>query len=272
MPKVVDFKDLLDQLKPSPKMPVVFLGHGNPMYAITDNEFSKNWRLLGARLPRPQAILCISAHWETRGTTLVQVGEQPKTIHDFYGFPQAMFDVQYPAPGAPEVSRDVAAILKDHEGHESMEWGLDHGAWSVLGHLFPHADVPVFQLSVNMSLTLTEQYELATQLGQLRERGVLVMGSGNVVHNLRSIRQDGSQQDWAVEFDQSFALGLEQGDHRSLMDYQAMGSIFKQAHPTAEHYAPAIYCAALARSDDQLSFFNQKIDMGSLSMRSFVYF
>ena len=272
MPRIVSFHKLLDQLKPSPKMPAVFLGHGNPMYAITDNEFATNWRKLGDRLPTPQAILCVSAHWETRDTTLVQVTGQPKTIHDFYGFPQELFDVQYAASGAPDVARNAAALLKDHVTHETMEWGLDHGAWSVLRHLFPNADVPVFQLSINMSMSLAEQYELAQQLQPLREQGVLIIGSGNVVHNLRQIRQDGGQHDWALEFDQLVADNLEQGDHNSLKQLQLQNSLFRVAHPTFEHFAPTIYVAAVAQKDDQLSFFNDQIDMGSLSMRSFVYF
>ncbi|MFT6657851.1 MAG: 4,5-DOPA dioxygenase extradiol [Maritalea sp.] len=272
MPRVVRFKALLDQLKPSPKMPAVFLGHGNPMYAITDNQFAQNWRLLGEKLPTPQAILCVSAHWETHGTTLVQVSEQPKTIHDFGGFPQALFDVQYPAIGAPDTARAVAAILQDHHGHETMEWGLDHGAWSVLRHLFPNADVPVFQLSIDMSLGLSGQYALSMQLRELRARGVLILGSGNVVHNLRRIRAEGGEHDWAIEFDQFVADKLESGDHAALANIQPEDPLFAAAHPTFEHFSPALYVAAVADKKDQLAFFNDHMDMGSLSMRSFVYF
>ncbi|MGJ8529078.1 4,5-DOPA dioxygenase extradiol [Maritalea sp.] len=272
MPQVVKFEHFLESLKPSPKMPMVFLGHGNPIYAITDNRFAKNWRTLGDLLPRPQAILCISAHWETNGTTLVHVGKQPKTIHDFYGFPQALFDVEYPAIGAPDTAREVARLLKDHNSHETEEWGLDHGAWAVLRSLFPNADVPVFQLSIDMSLPLQSQYELASNLAQLREKGVLIIGSGNVVHNLRKIPRDGQVQDWAQEFDQLVETQLVDGDHAPLFDMSDKQSLFQMAHPTWEHYSPMLYIAANAKADDQLTFFNEELDLGALSMRSFVYF
>ncbi len=270
MPRIVRFEDMLGLLKPSDKMPVLFLGHGNPLYAITDNVFAKNWRKLGDRLPKPQAVLCISAHWETRGTTLVHVGKQPKTIHDFYGFPQAMFDVQYPAPGAPDIAQKTVDLLVNHHGEESMEWGLDHGAWAVLRHLFPEADVPVFQLSIDMSLSLADQYELAKELTQLRHQGVLIVGSGNVVHNLRQVDMQGKTKDWAIEFDVRFAELLAKGDHKALTDMSAWGTLFRQAHPTHEHYSPAIYLAALTNAQDELAFFNDQMDMGSISMRSFI--
>jgi len=272
MPRVVDFQALLDQLKPSPKMPALFLGHGSPMYAITNNEFAKSWQQLGEKLPTPQAILCVSAHWETRGTTLVQVSTKPETIHDFYGFPQALFDVEYPAPGAPDVAREVAAMLQDHHGHETMEWGLDHGAWSVLRHLFPQANVPVFQLSIDMSQSLKDQYELARQLRSLREKGVMIIGSGNVVHNLRALRPEGEQQDWALAFDHQVEQFLQNGDHVGLTQLQSNQHLFAAAHPTYEHFSPAIYVAAVADEGDQLAFFNAQVNMGSISMRSFIYF
>ncbi|MCZ4273667.1 4,5-DOPA dioxygenase extradiol [Maritalea porphyrae] len=272
MPAVIDFQALLDQLKPSPKMPALFLGHGSPMYAITSNEFSKSWQQLGEKLPTPQAILCVSAHWETRGTTLVQVSERPKTIHDFYGFPQELFDVQYPAVGAPDAAREVAALLQDHNGHETMEWGLDHGAWAVLRHLFPAADVPVFQLSIDMSMSLADQYDLAAQLRSLREKGVMIIGSGNVVHNLHVARADDEQRDFALEFDHYVGNYLRDGDHAGLTGLQSKQTLFAKAHPTFEHFSPAIYVAAVAHEGDQLAFFNEHVNMGSISMRSFVYF
>lgn len=270
-PRKITFEQMLGQLKPSEKMPVIFLGHGNPLYAINDNPFAKNWRALGQKLSRPQAVLCISAHWETRGTTLVHVGQQPKTIHDFYGFPQPLFDVQYPAPGAPDIAKRAVELLVDHHGVESQEWGLDHGAWAVLRHVFPDADVPVFQLSIDMSLGLREQFELAKNLKALRHQGVMIIGSGNIVHNLRQIRMDGKESDWAIEFDQRFSTLLEDGNFSDLVSHDYWGSILNVAHPTLEHFAPSIYCAALAEAGDDIAFFNDQIDMGSLSMRSFIY-
>ncbi|TDQ67347.1 4,5-DOPA dioxygenase extradiol [Maritalea mobilis] len=272
MLKSLRFDQMLDQLAPAERAPIVFLGHGNPLYAITDNAFAKSWQQLGEKLARPQAILCISAHWETRNSTLVHVGAMPKTIHDFYGFPQELFDVQYPAAGAPELAQEVALMLKNHAAIPTEEWGLDHGAWAVLRHLYPDADIPVFQISINRDLGFADQVALGRDLKALRDRGVLILGSGNLVHNLRAISRDVEAFDWAQEFDQKVADYLTDRNFADMANPDQYGTLLPQAHPSVEHFAPAFYCAGLVDQKDQLAFFNDQFDMGSLSMRSFIYY
>lgn len=187
MPLVQTLSALRDRFVPSDRMPLVFLGHGSPMNAIEDTANSRAWTALGRSLPRPKAILVVSAHWMTRGTTLVDVSALPRTIHDFYGFPQALFDQRYPAPGAPALAREVVSLLASHRAAGDDSWGLDHGAWTVLKFLYPEADVPVFQVSVDIGRDLAHQLEIGRTLSELRNRGVLILGSGNVVHNLRAV-------------------------------------------------------------------------------------
>jgi len=272
MTNEVKFDVFKDSLRPSARMPVLFLGHGSPLYAIDDNAFSQSWKRLGASLPMPQTILVVSAHWMSSGTTFIDVSRRPKTIHDFGRFPQALFDVQYPADGNPELAREVIAILKAHEVKESDEWGLDHGAWSVLRHLYPEADVPVFQLSIDMTASFEKHFEIAQSLKELRERGVLVLGSGNLVHNLREIGLNVPAHDYALEFDGLTKKWLTDRDFKALQSAPKLGSLMQMAHPTVDHYIPSLYIAALADSKDDLMFFNEVIDMGSMSMRSFIYF
>ncbi len=262
MLKSLRFDQMLDQLAPAERAPIVFLGHGNPLYAITDNAFAKSWQQLGEKLARPQAILCISAHWETRNSTLVHVGAMPKTIHD----------LQYPATGAPELAQEVALMLKNHAAIPTEEWGLDHGAWAVLRHLYPDADIPVFQISINRDLGFADQVALGRDLKALRDRGVLILGSGNLVHNLRAISRDVEAFDWAQEFDQKVADYLTDRNFADMANPDQYGTLLPQAHPSVEHFAPAFYCAGLVDQKDQLAFFNDQFDMGSLSMRSFIYY
>ncbi|WP_119308552.1 4,5-DOPA dioxygenase extradiol [Cohaesibacter haloalkalitolerans] len=262
---------LRDSLKASDRMPLVFLGHGNPMNAIEDNVYSKSWSQLGKSLPRPQAILVVSAHWMTQGSTLVDVSKLPKTIHDFYGFPDELFAQQYPAHGDPALARDVVAILASHHAEEDDRWGLDHGAWSVLTHLYPEADVPVFQLSIDMTKPLKWHMEIGKTLAQLRERGVLILGSGNVVHNLRAMRWGGKAQDFALEFDKLFTDKLSERDYGALADTQQLGSLLRMAHPTVDHYLPALTIAGASDERDDLTFMTESIDLGSVSMRSFIF-
>ncbi|WP_370295955.1 4,5-DOPA dioxygenase extradiol [Poseidonocella sp. HB161398] len=262
---------LRDRLAPSERMPLVFLGHGSPMNAIEDTAYSRAWTELGRALPRPAAILVVSAHWMTRGTTLVDVSAMPKTIHDFYGFPEALYAQQYPAKGDPALARQVVSLLASHHAAEDDTWGLDHGAWSVLKFLYPEADLPVFQVSVDMGRGLAHQLEIGRLLSELRDRGVLILGSGNVVHNLRAMRPGGRPQDFALEFDQLFAERLEARDFASLADREGLGSLLQMAHPSVDHYLPALTVAGASDGRDTLSFMTDAIDLGSVSMRSFVF-
>lgn len=263
---------LKDSLKASDRMPVVFLGHGSPMNAIEDNDYSRSWTHLGESLPKPQAILVVSAHWMTRGSTLVNVSAVQPTIHDFYGFPQELFDQQYPAPGAPEVAKEVISILASHHAEGDDTWGLDHGAWTVLKFLYPEANVPVFQLSIDMTEDLPHHVEIGKALKELRNKGVLILGSGNVVHNLRTMRYGINPYDWAVEFDELVASKLAERDLAALSDRNSLGSLLKMAHPSVDHYLPALTIAGAADDKDNLLFMNSSIDIASVSMRSFIYY
>lgn len=255
---------------PTQRMPLLFVGHGSPMNAIEDNRYSRAWKELGARLPRPKAILSISAHWITRNTTEVTAMEKPKTIHDFGGFPDALFAAQYPAPGAPAFAAQTQWLVTTPPIGLDHAWGLDHGTWSVLLPMFPKADIPVFQLSLDYGKPMQWHYELGAQLKALRERGVLVMGSGNIVHNLRTIDFGGAPFDWAVEFDKKIGDWIAAGDHSSIVNFQKLGSLATMAHPTYDHFLPLIYTLGLQDKRDTIEFFNTGIDAGSISMRSFV--
>lgn len=250
------------------RMPVLFVGHGSPMNAIEENEFSRAWQNIGASIGRPKAILCISAHWNTAGSTLVTAMAPPETIHDFYGFPSGLFAVQYPAPVAAEAAQQTIGLIKKTTVLPAPDRGLDHGCWSVLKPMFPKADVPVFQLSIDLSKPPRWHYELAQELKALRAQGVLIMGSGNIVHNLKLMQWNNGAFDWALEFDQWSKERLLAGDHGALVNYAAQGKIAQLAIPTNEHYLPLIYAIALQDQRDELRFFNEKTIMGSVSMRS----
>jgi len=262
---------LKDRLKLSERMPVVFLGHGSPMNAIEDNPYARSWSALGKSLPRPQAILVVSAHWMTRGHILVDISATPKTIHDFYGFPKQLYEETYPAKGDPELAREVVSLLASHHAQEDDRWGLDHGAWSVLKFLFPNADVPVFQLSIDLAMPLDEHLELGKSLASLRQRGVLILGSGNVVHNLHALRMDGKVHDFALEFDAHFENRLSARDMVALADRKAMGTLFQLAHPSSDHYIPALTIAGAASEQDTLTYLTEDLAMGAVSMRSFLF-
>ena len=251
-------------------MPAMFIGHGNPMNAITDNPYREAWLKLGKTLPRPRAILCISAHWQTRGTQ-VCVANPPKTIHDFGDFPAALFDQQYPAPGAPEFADLVCDLFTAGTVYKTQDWGLDHGAWSVLQSLFPAADVPVFQLSLDVNLDFAGHFAFAKNIASLRERGVMIIASGNIVHNLNRLNQNGEAADWAVDFDDYIKAALEAGDNAALIDISSAGNAAKLSVHTDEHYLPLLYIAAVRHADDQMHFLTESFDMGSLSMRSVVF-
>jgi len=266
--KLQSLKSWADEQPRTDIMPVMFTGHGNPMNAILKNEFSKTWAQLGTELPRPRAILSISAHWLTRGTYVTAM-EKPKTIHDFGGFPRELFEAQYPAPGAPDVAADTMALIKSTEVKDDHQWGLDHGTWSVLLPMFPKADIPVLQLSIDYYQSPQYHYALAQQLKELRKRGVLIMGSGNIVHNLGMIDFENKQQfPWAYEFDAKIKGFIDSGDHESIIRYDKLGSIARLAVPTNDHYLPLLYTLGLQDKKDEINYFNDKMDAGSISMRS----
>lgn len=274
---------LLESLKPSPRQPVMFVGHGSPMNAIEDNAWRREWQVLGqellARAVQPQLVLCVSAHWLTRGGWYLTGMAQPKTIHDFGGFPQALFDQQYPAPGAPAVAQTLAQELQQPATHGPLgvddgEWGLDHGTWSVLKPMFPAANIPVMQLSMDYSRPPAEHYALGQQLRALRERGVLIVGSGNVVHNLRTVRRDAPNDatyDWGAAFDDKVKTTVEGGDLGALAHFQQWGAIAQQAHPTHEHYLPLLYAAGAVHEGEAPRFFNTGFQLASISMRSMLW-
>lgn len=249
------------------KMPVAFVGHGNPMNAIERNEFYRAWETLGRRLPKPDAVLCISAHWETQGAW-VSATESPQTIHDFYGFPKALFDVRYPAPGDPLLARRVAELVTTEHVRLDPGRGLDHGAWSVLTAMYPAAKTPVVQLSIDTRLPGSHHYALARQLAVLRDEGVLVLGSGNMVHNLRLFSyEDSGPQAWALQFDEELRRRIEARDHQSLADYATLGEAARMAVPTPEHYLPLLYALALQEPGETAEFFNTRV-VSAVSMTS----
>lgn len=260
----------LADLPSSPRMPALFVGHGNPMHAILDNNFSREWGSLGEKLPVPRAILCVSAHWMTRGTTLVHVGARPQTIHDFGGFPAELYAQAYPAPGAPELARAAIDLVRSTHLEPDIEWGLDHGAWCVLLRMFPKADVPVFQLSLDLTKPPAELLALARELKPLREKGVLIIGSGNLVHNLRALSPGAPPYDWAEEFDSRMASAIVERDVAAVANAGDLGRLARLSHPTAEHFLPVLFPLGVADARDDLAFFNAAFDMGSISMRSFV--
>ena len=269
--KLNDLARITEPFTSTPRMPVLFLGHGSPMNAIEENEFVVGFRKLATELPKPQAILVVSAHWETRGT-LVTAMEHPRTIHDFGGFPKALFDVQYPAPGSPELAAETQRLVTSVAVGLDQSWGLDHGAWSVVKHLYPNADVPVIQMSIDYSLKPEQHYALAKEIAALRDKGVLIIGSGNMVHNLGMVAWDRLNDsyafDWAQEARDKMNTAILSGDHTSLVNFHAQGRAFELAIPTAEHYLPLLYSLALQGKDEQATLFNDKPVAGSLTMTS----
>ena len=248
-------------------MPVLFVGHGSPMNAIEDNEFSRSWAAMGQELPRPKAILCVSAHWETSGTQVTGM-EKPKTIHDFGGFPQALFDTEYPAPGSPALARLTKASVQSVAVTIDDAWGLDHGTWSILNKMFPQADIPVVQLSLDYTQEADFHYALGKELASLRRKGVLILGSGNIVHNLRTAVWREGAFDWALEFDEMMRKLIVSGDHNTILRYPHLGKAANLSIPTNEHFLPLLYTLAQQTPQEQVRFSNEKITMGSLSMRS----
>lgn len=254
------------------KMPVLFIGHGSPMNAIEDNIFSKRWQQMGKEIPTPKAVVVVSAHWLTKGT-LVTAMPNPKTIHDFGGFPQALFEVQYPAPGSPELANEIQKLITNPAVELDHDWGLDHGTWSVVKHMYPEADIPVLQLSIDYYKPAAYHYELAKQLLKLRKKGVLIIGSGNMVHNLRMVAWDKLSEpeygfDWALEMNDIFKNKISNGFHNELIQYEKLHKAATLAIPTPDHYYPLLYILALQTDNDKVEFFNDKAVGGSLTMTS----
>ena len=252
-------------------MPVLFIGHGSPMNGIEDNEFSQRWTQMAKEIPTPAAVLVISAHWFSKGTRITAM-DFPETIHDFGGFPQALFDVQYPASGNPALAMETAELI--HSAHVELDhdWGLDHGTWTVVRHMYPEAKIPVLQLSIDYTKPPQYHYDLAKELYGLRKKGVLIIGSGNMVHNLRMVSwnkmNDNYGYDWALQMNDTFKKLITNGDHKPLINYESLGAESRLAIPTPEHYLPLLYSLGLKGSDDSISIFNDKAIAGSLTMTS----
>jgi 4,5-DOPA dioxygenase extradiol len=253
-------------------MPVLFIGHGSPMNGIEDNEFSRRWKKMAADIPVPAAVLVVSAHWFTKGTQITAM-DFPKTIHDFGGFPQALFDVQYPAPGHATLAKETVDLIKSTKVELDHDWGLDHGTWTVVRHMYPDANIPVLQLSIDYSKGPQYHYDLGKEIYNLRKKGVLIIGSGNMVHNLRMVAWDQLNTnnygyDWAIQMNETFKNLINDRNHSPLVNYESLGKEGKLAIPTPEHYLPLLYTLSLQGSKDNADFFNDKAVGGSLTMTS----
>jgi 4,5-DOPA dioxygenase extradiol len=253
-------------------MPVLFIGHGSPMNGIEDTEFSRGWKKMAAEIPTPAAVLVISAHWFTKGTQITAM-DFPKTIHDFGGFPQALFDVQYNAPGHPALAKETASMIASTQVELDHDWGLDHGTWTVVRHMYPEANIPVLQLSIDYTKGPQFHYDLAKELYALRKKGVLIIGSGNMVHNLRMVAWDKLNEeqygyDWALQMNDQFKSLITAGDHDLLIHYNRLGKEAVLAIPTPEHYLPLLYTLGVGTTKEPISFFNDKAVGGSLTMTS----
>lgn len=264
------FRSFANQLPAGEKMPALFVGHGSPMNGIEDNEFSRRWTKMATEIPIPAAVIVISAHWFTRGTKTTAV-DHPPTIHDFGGFPRELFEVQYPAPGDPALARETTELIRSTPVLPAHDWGLDHGTWTIVRHMYPKADIPVLQLSIDYTKDAKTHYEIGRELESLRSKGVLIIGSGNMVHNLRMMSWQmihGGGFDWANEMNDKFKALITDNDHGALIDYEQLGPEAKLAIPTPEHYLPLIYTLALKGTKEGVSFFNDKAVGGSITMTS----
>ncbi|MEP7253881.1 MAG: 4,5-DOPA dioxygenase extradiol [Ginsengibacter sp.] len=273
MTTLPEFKNFTSQLKAQNYvMPVLFIGHGSPMNGIENNQFSEKWKAMAKEIPVPSAVLVVSAHWLSKGTRITAM-DFPKTIHDFGGFPQELSDVQYEAPGSPQVARETAELLHSFNAELDHDWGFDHGTWTVVRHMYPGANIPVLQLSIDYTKPPQYHYELAGELNELRKKGVLIIGSGNMVHNLRMIAWDKMNEseygyDWALQMNNTFKNLISGGDFKQLINYESLGAEARLAIPTPEHYLPLLYTLGLKKHSEQLEFFNDKVVAGSLTMTS----
>jgi len=270
MSALSQFRSFTQGLPQTELMPALFIGHGSPMNGIEQNEFSESWAELGRKIPTPKAVLVVSAHWYTHGTFITAM-DSPTTIHDFGGFPQALFDVQYPAPGNPELAAQIPQMIHSTSVGLDHDWGLDHGSWTVIRHMYPEANIPVLQLSIDYTKSPQEHYEIAQEIYALRKKGILVLGSGNMVHNLRMLNWQmihGGGYDWAIDINNTFKNLIANGDHKPLIDYRNLGQEAMLAIPTPEHYLPLIYSLGMKKDKEEISFFNDKAVGGSLTMTS----
>ena len=270
MDTLKELKKLTDTFAESEtKMPVLFVGHGSPMNGIEDNEFSRRWSDMGKTIPTPTAVIVVSAHWFTLGTRITAM-DQPRTIHDFYGFPKALFDVQYPAPGKATLAHDTVKLIRKTPVILDHDWGLDHGTWSIVRHMYPEANIPVLQLSIDFSQGPAFHYDLSKELNALRKKGVLIIGSGNMVHNLRMVdwHRPETGFDWAIDMNEKFKKLIIERDHKQLINYESLGHAAKLSIPTPEHYLPLLYTLGLQEKNDEVTMFNDKTLMGSISMTS----
>lgn len=270
--KLNEIENLTGSLELTDRMPVLFMGHGSPMNAIEENEFVQGFREMGKGIPRPKAVIIVSAHWETKGT-FVTAMQQPPTIHDFGGFPKVLFDVQYPAPGSPELAKQTKELIRKTEVGLDQNWGLDHGAWSVIKHIYPRADVPIIQLSLDYSKNAQYHYELAKELSSLRDKGILIVGSGNMVHNLGMVawdklNTDNYGYDWALEASEKMKKFILAGEHDRLINFKGQGRSWDLSIPTPEHFLPLLYVLSLQDKKDKISWYNDKAVAGSLTMTS----
>ena len=270
--KLSELEKFSGSLAGSDTMPLLFLGHGSPMNAIEENEFVRGFRDVAGQLPPPKAILCLSAHWYTKGTKVTAM-QMPRTIHDFGGFPKELYEVQYPAKGSPELAKETQQLLQPTEVEMDEQWGLDHGAWSVIKHMYPKANVPVIQLSIDYTKPPAYHFELAKQLQSLRKKGILIVGSGNIVHNLRQVDFGGMNRvdygyDWAKEARATINKYLNDGNYQPLLHYKKEGRALQLAIPTPDHYLPLMYVLGLQQAKEELTLFNDKLVAGSISMTS----
>lgn len=266
------FKTFTDSLEPQETlMPVLFIGHGSPMNGIEDNAASRSWEKLGQEIPMPKAVLVVSAHWYTKGTKITAM-TAPPTIHDFGGFPKELFAVQYPAPGDPKLAAETKGLIHTASVELDHEWGLDHGAWTILRRMYPKANIPILQLSIDYSKGAQFHYDLAKELAPLRRKGVLILGSGNMVHNLRMVDWNMIQTDkgfdWAYQINDRFKQLITEKDHKALVQYEKLGREAQMAIPTPDHYLPLLYTLGLQTGRDGVSFFNDYATGGSLTMTS----
>ncbi len=268
MKPISNLENMMSPFKNTPKMPVLFLGHGTPINAIEENEYTLGFKKVAKNLPKPNAIICVSAHWLTRGTKITAM-ENPRTIHDFGGFPQELHDVNYPAKGDNELAKETQKLFSpDNKIELDHEWGLDHGTWSVLKHLYPNADIPVLQLSIDYYKSAEYHFELAKKLARLRRKGVLIIGSGNIVHNLKRLDKNTSKYDWGNEAREKMNKLILDGNFKPLLDYKKLGKEVQLAIPTPDHYFPLIYTLGLKEKTDTIKLFNDSLQNPRISMTS----
>lgn len=253
------------------KMPVVFVGHGSPMNAIEDNEYSRTWRSMAERIPKPEVIISISAHWFTKGTRIMKE-ENPKTIYDMYGFPKELYEIVYNSPGSPHMAK-MAKKLISKETEYDNSWGIDHGTWSVLVHMYPKRNIPLFQISIDAYAPEEVHYKIGKELGVLREKGVLIFGTGNIVHNLRLVdwHMGSKGFDWAYRFDDYIHENIVNKNHNNILKFNELGDVAKLAVPTPDHFYPLLYVLGASDEEDKVSVFNKSCELGSLTMTSYLW-